>query len=105
MEEARMRRTNLSGADCPVARSLDVVGDWWSLLVVRDASLGLRRFGEFQRSLGLAKNILAARLRALVEGGIFTLEPAADGSAYQEYVLTDKGRALRPVLDALRVWG
>jgi DNA-binding HxlR family transcriptional regulator len=100
-----MRRTNLSGSVCPVARSLDAVGDWWSLLLVRDAFLGLRRFGEFQKSLGLAKNILAARLRALVERDIFTLAPAADGSPYQEYVLTEKGLALRPVLDALRAWG
>jgi DNA-binding HxlR family transcriptional regulator len=66
--------------------------------------LGRRRFGEFQRSLGLAKNILATRLRMLVDQGILKLAPASDGSAYQEYVLTDKGRGIFPVLVALRQW-
>src|SRR4051812_7447194 len=96
-----MKRTSLKGASCPIARSLDVVGDWWSLLLVRDAFLGKRRFGEFQKHLGLAKNILSARLQALVEQGIFQLVPASDGSAYQEYALTEKGRGLFPVLVAL----
>jgi DNA-binding HxlR family transcriptional regulator len=100
-----VRRTDLSQNACPVARSLSVVGDWWSLLVVRDALRGVRRFGEFQTRLGLAKNILAARLRALVEAGILELQPASDGSAYQEYVLTEKGRSLRPVVEALAAWG
>jgi DNA-binding HxlR family transcriptional regulator len=100
-----VRRTDLSHNVCPVARSLSVVGDWWSLLVVRDALRGVRRFGEFQTSLGLAKNILAARLRAMVEAGILELQPASDGSAYQEYVLTEKGRSLRPVVEALAAWG
>jgi DNA-binding HxlR family transcriptional regulator len=100
-----MRRTSLKTANCPVARSLDVIGDWWSLLIVRDALRGLRRFGQFQKSLGLAKNILTVRLRALVADGIMELVPASDGSAYQEYVLTEKGRGLLPVLVALRQWG
>jgi DNA-binding HxlR family transcriptional regulator len=100
-----MRRTSLKSAKCPVARSLDVIGDWWSLLIIRDAFRGLRRFGEFQKSLGLARNILTARLRALVADGIMATEPASDGSAYQDYVLTEKGRGLLPVLVALRQWG
>jgi DNA-binding HxlR family transcriptional regulator len=100
-----MRRTDLSQNICPVARSLNVVGDGWSLLVVRDALRGLRRFGEFQKSLGLAKNILAARLRALVEAGILEITPASDGSAYHDYVLTPKGRDLVPVLEAMATWG
>jgi DNA-binding HxlR family transcriptional regulator len=99
-----VKRTSLEHADCPVARSLDAIGDWWSLLIIRDAWLGRRRFGEFQKSLGLAKNILTVRLRALVERGILELAPASDGSAYQEYILTDKGRGLFPVLVALRQW-
>jgi DNA-binding HxlR family transcriptional regulator len=99
-----MKRTSLEGAGCPVARSLDVIGDWWSMLIIRDAFLGARRFGEFQKSLGLAKNILAVRLRALVDDGILTTAPASDGSAYQEYVLTPKGRGVFPVLVALRQW-
>jgi DNA-binding HxlR family transcriptional regulator len=100
-----MRRTSLKTANCPVARSLDVIGDWWSLLIVRDAFRGLRRFSQFQKSLGLARNILTMRLRTLVADGIMELVPAADGSAYQEYVLTQKGRDLLPVLVALRQWG
>ena len=85
------------------ARSMSF-GDWWSLLIIRDALLGRRRFGEFQKSLGLAKNILTVRLRALVDRGILKTAPASDGSAYQEYVLTPKGRGVFPVLVALRQW-
>ena len=99
-----VKRTSFENAKCPIARSLDAIGDWWSLLIVRDALLGARRFGEFQKSLGAAKNILTVRLRALVEHGILTTAPASDGSAYQEYVLTPKGRGLFPVLVALRQW-
>lgn len=99
-----MKRTSMEGQPCAVARSLDVIGDWWTLLIVRDALAGLRRFGEFQRSLGAAKNILTTRLRTLVAEGILTTAPASDGSAYQEYLLTDKGRALVPVLIALGQW-
>ncbi len=99
-----VKRTSLRGDDCPIARSLDAIGDWWSMLIIRDALLDRRRFGEFQKSLALAKNILAARLRLLVDQGILSLAPASDGSAYQEYVLTDKGRGIFPVLVALRQW-
>lgn len=90
---------------CPVARSLDLIGDRWSLLVVRDAFDGISRFGDFQRSLGAARNILADRLRRLVEAGVLEMRPAAEGSAYQEYVLTAQGLALFPVVVALRQWG
>ncbi|WP_030060492.1 winged helix-turn-helix transcriptional regulator [Streptomyces novaecaesareae] len=99
------KRTTHEESSCPVARPLDVVGDGWTLLIVRDAFDGLRRFGQFQKSLGLAKNILSARLANLVANGVFELAPAADGSPYQEYVLTEKGRALFPVITALRQWG
>ncbi|MFE3768104.1 winged helix-turn-helix transcriptional regulator [Streptomyces sp. NPDC059122] len=98
-------RTRFDDSDCPVARSVDAIGDWWSLLIVRDAFDGSRRFGEFQRSLGVAKNILTARLRTLVAGGVLESVPASDGSAYREYVLTPKGKALFPVIVALRQWG
>jgi DNA-binding HxlR family transcriptional regulator len=100
-----MRRTSLRDAVCPIARSLDEIGDWWTLLIIRDAFHGARRFSEFQKGLGLAKNILAQRLRHLIESGIMELRPAADGSAYSEYHLTEKGRRLRLVLVALRQWG
>jgi DNA-binding HxlR family transcriptional regulator len=99
-----VKRTSFEDAQCPIARSLDVVGDGWSLLIIRDALGGKRRFSEFQKGLGMAKNILAARLRALVTHGIFELKPASDGSLHQEYVLTDKGKDLFPVLVALRQW-
>ena len=100
-----MKRTSFEDAECPVARSLDAIGDWWSLLIVRDALAGARRFGEFQKGLGMAKNILAARLRKLVERGILEQVPASDGSAFSEYLLTERGRRLFPVLIALRQWG
>ena len=99
-----VKRTSLAHDGCPIARSLDVLGDWWSLLIIRDALLGRRRFGEFQKSLGLAKNILTTRLHTLVEQRILELAPASDGSAYQEYVLTAKGRGIFPILVALRQW-
>jgi DNA-binding HxlR family transcriptional regulator len=99
-----VKRTSLQGDACPIARALDVIGDWWSLLIIRDAFLGTRRFGEFQKKLGLAKNILTTRLRALVDRDILATAPAADGSAYHEYVLTPKGRGLFTVLVALRQW-
>ncbi|AGQ32370.1 Uncharacterized HTH-type transcriptional regulator yybR [Serratia liquefaciens] len=100
-----MKRKSLEDAPCPVARTLDVIGDWWSLLIVRDAFDGVRRFSEFQKGLGMAKNILSTRLRTLVAQGILEIAPASDGSAYQEYILTDKGRALFPVIVGLRQWG
>ena len=100
-----MKRKRLDTSKCPIARTLNVIGDWWSLLIVRDAFLGKRRFSEFQKSLGLAKNILCVRLQKLVSHGVLTTGPASDGSAYEEYRLTDKGRSLYLVLVALRQWG
>ena len=99
-----VKRTSFEGDSCPIARSLEAIGDWWSLLIIREALFGLRRFGEFQSKLGMAKNILAARLRSLVDHGILATAPASDGSAYQEYVLTPKGRGTFPILVALRQW-
>ncbi|MGC6387363.1 winged helix-turn-helix transcriptional regulator [Ewingella sp. S1.OA.A_B6] len=100
-----MKRTRLEDSVCPTARALDLIGDWWTLLIVRDAMRGITRFSELQRSLGAAKNILSARLKTLVAEGILRVEPASDGSAYQEYVLTKKGIALQPILVALGQWG
>jgi DNA-binding HxlR family transcriptional regulator len=94
-------KTNL----CPVARSLDTIGEWWSLLIIRDAITGIRRFSDFQKSLGLAKNVLSARLKKLVACGIMKQVPASDGSAYREYALTEKGWELYPVIVALAQWG
>lgn len=94
-----------TSSPCPVARSAALLGDHWSLLLIRDAFDGVRRFSDFQRSLGAARNILSNRLKQLVEAGIFLQQPASDGSAYQEYVLTDAGVELFPLLVALRQWG
>jgi DNA-binding HxlR family transcriptional regulator len=99
------KRKTMQDDDCPVARSLDLVGDRWALLIVRDAFDGIRRFSDFQRNLGVARNILSDRLGALVEQGILMVQPASDGTSYQEYVLTAKGEHLFPVVVALRQWG
>ncbi|CAG2144518.1 winged helix-turn-helix transcriptional regulator [Cupriavidus plantarum] len=99
------RSRPLSEDPCPVARSLGIVGDRWSMLIVRDAFDGVRRFGDFQRGLGMARNILTDRLQKLVEAGILETQPASDGSSYLEYVLTPAGERLFPVVVALRQWG
>ena len=98
-------RKRMNTATCPVARALDVMGDRWSLLIVRDAFDGVCRFGDFQSSLGAARNILAGRLKALVEQGVLEVQPASDGTAYQQYALTKKGQSLFPVIVGLRQWG
>ncbi|MFI7017838.1 winged helix-turn-helix transcriptional regulator [Streptomyces sp. NPDC050164] len=90
--------------DCPVARTLDLVGDRWSLLVIRDAMDGARSFTEFQRRTGIARNILTDRLRKLTAHGLLAQRTAPSGRR-QEYVLTDAGRDLFPVIVTLRQWG
>ncbi|GAB2927127.1 winged helix-turn-helix transcriptional regulator [Streptomyces mayteni] len=90
--------------DCPVARTLDLVGDRWSLLVIRDAMDGARSFTEFQRRTGIARNILSDRLRKLTAHGLLAQRAAPSGRR-QEYVLTDAGRDLFPVVVTLRQWG
>lgn len=99
------RLRNHAGSPCPVGRAAGIVGDRWTLLIVRDAFDGTRRFGDFVSSLGVARNILSDRLKMLVEAGVLEIVPASDGSAYQEYVLTKKGEALFPVIVMLRQWG
>jgi DNA-binding HxlR family transcriptional regulator len=98
-------RKRFTGMNCSVARALDVLGDWWTLLIVRDAFLGVRRFGDFARDLGIAKNILNNRLQRLVEEGVFSREEVGDSGQWVEYRLTPKGRDLAVVLNALRDWG
>jgi DNA-binding HxlR family transcriptional regulator len=93
-----------TGQRCSVARALEVVGERWTLLIVRDALLGLSRFSEFQRSLGIAKNVLADRLEGLVAAGV--LERRQDrGSGHAEYRLTTRGRRLEPAILQLMHWG
>jgi DNA-binding HxlR family transcriptional regulator len=95
-------KTDLSKLNCSLAGALSIVGDWWSLLIVRDALLGVRRFGEFRQSLGLARNILADRLKRLVADGILVREGSERRPLYS---LTDKGRDLAPAVVALTQWG
>ncbi|EMQ4301281.1 helix-turn-helix transcriptional regulator [Yersinia enterocolitica] len=102
---SKMSENQTEAEECPVARTLEILGDRWSLMIIRDAFDGIRRFGEFRNNLGLAKNILAARLRDLVEHGILRVAPASDGSAYHEYGLTEKGHQLFPIIVSLRQWG
>jgi DNA-binding HxlR family transcriptional regulator len=100
-----VKRRSLAEATCPIARSLDVVGDWWTLLIVRNALHGARRFGEFQTQLGISKSMLAERLQKMVQTGLLEIRPDPQGSAYAEYHLTEDGRRLHTVLMALRQWG
>lgn len=100
-----MRRKSFGDMQCPIARSLERVGEWWSMLILRDASLGLTRFDEFQESLGIAPNILARRLKSLVEAGLLERRRYSERPPRYEYVLTQAGRDFRPVLWALVAWG
>ncbi|MCG5241951.1 winged helix-turn-helix transcriptional regulator [Azospirillum doebereinerae] len=100
-----MKRTSLADAPCPIARSLDAVGEWWSLLILRDAMLGSTRFDEFQRGIGLATNMLARRLQTLVEAGLLERRLYQPRPPRHEYHLTDKGRDFLPVLLAMADWG
>jgi DNA-binding HxlR family transcriptional regulator len=100
-----MLGNSYEGQVCSAARSLEVVGERWSLLIIRDALFGgVTHFSDFLRRLGLARNILAARLDGFVDAGIME-RFSSDGSAYQEYRLTEKGRDLASVIIALTDWG
>ena len=94
------------GQNCSAARALEVVGERWSLLIMRDALFrGTTRFSDFQRSLGLASNVLAKRLDGFVENGLMEQRVHPEHPDQQEYVPTDKGRDLQPVVLALTAWG
>lgn len=101
---ARAPEPDWTDPDCPVARTLDLVGDRWSLLVIRDAMDGVRSFTDFQRRTGIARNILTERLRKLTAYGLLARRTAPSGRR-QEYVLTDAGRDLFAVILTLRQWG
>jgi DNA-binding HxlR family transcriptional regulator len=100
-----MQRKSFANMQCPVARSLERVGEWWSILVLRDAFTGMTRFDEFQKSLNIAPNILTRRLGALVEAGLLERRLYCDRPPRYEYVLTERGRDFRPVLISLQTWG
>ncbi|HEX4091437.1 MAG TPA: helix-turn-helix domain-containing protein [Trebonia sp.] len=92
-----------AGDRCSLARALEIVGERWTLLIVRDAFFGVRRFGDFAVHLDIPRAVLTSRLAALVDAGVLTLVPGAHG--HDEYALTDKGRDLLPVVRSLMVWG
>ncbi len=100
-----MRRTSFADMNCSVARSLEIVGEWWTLLILRDAFLGVTRFDDLQRRLGIARNVLTARLDRLVAHDILERRVYDEARDRADYRLTAKGRALWPVLTALRQWG
>jgi DNA-binding HxlR family transcriptional regulator len=100
-----MRRKTFAHMNCSIARALEQIGEWWTFLIVREALMGTRRFDRFQSNLGIARNILAARLKKLTARGILEREAAPGDARRVEYRLTEKGRALFPVLMALREWG
>jgi DNA-binding HxlR family transcriptional regulator len=100
-----MRRKSFGNMQCPIARSLERVGEWWSILILRDAFHGLTRFDQFQESLGIAPNMLARRLKALVEAGLLERRRYSERPPRDEYVLTQAGRDFRPVMWALLAWG
>src|SRR3954452_21769932 len=100
-----MRRTSFAEMDCSVAQSLEVVGEWWSLLIVRDCFQGIRRFEAFQRHLGIARNVLTERLQRLVDEGILERHPYQSNPERFEYRLTEKGLDLYPVIIGLLRWG
>jgi DNA-binding HxlR family transcriptional regulator len=100
-----MQHKSLDHTRCPIARSLERVGEWWSILILRDAFAGATRFDEFEKSLGIAPNMLARRLKALVDSGLLERRLYSDKPARHEYVLTEKGRDFRPVLWSLVAWG
>ena len=100
-----MQRKSFGQMVCPIARSLERVGEWWSILILRDALHGLTRFDQFQRSLGIAPNILTRRLDALVEAGLLERRRYSERPPRYEYLLTARGRDFRPVVVALFAWG
>ena len=100
-----MLNRDYEGQNCSIARALEVVGERWTLLIVRDAFLGLRRFDEFQASLGVARNVLTDRLNRLVEEGILERVRYSERPERYEYRLTRKGRDLQIALEGLRQWG
>jgi DNA-binding HxlR family transcriptional regulator len=100
-----VKRTAFADWPCSLARAVDLLGDWWTPLVLREALYGVRRFDDFQRNLGIGRNILTQRLHRLVDEGMLDRRPYQDRPLRHEYVLTDKGRDFFPVVAAIVRWG
>src|SRR5215831_6813827 len=100
-----MQRKSFGSMTCPIARSLERVGEWWSMLIMRDALHGMTRFDQFQKSLGIAPHMLTRRLEALTAAGLLERRRYSEHPPRDEYVPTARGRDFRPVLLALLAWG
>src|ERR1700759_1376555 len=100
-----MQRKSFGDMQCPIARSLERVGEWWSILILRDAFAGMTRFDQFQKSLGISPNMLTRRLAGLVEAGLRERRRYSTKPPRDEYLLTARGRDFRPVLLTLLAWG
>jgi DNA-binding HxlR family transcriptional regulator len=100
-----MKRTSFAEMQCSVARTLEVVGEWWTMLIIREAFNGVRRFDAFQDKLGIARNVLSDRLRKLVDAGVLERRQYTEHPPRYEYRLTEKGLDLYPVLVSLLQWG
>jgi DNA-binding HxlR family transcriptional regulator len=100
-----VQRASFRDMHSSIAQCLEIVGEWWTLLIVRDAFLGVRRFDEFQERLGISRNVLHQRLTTLVEGGVLERVPYSEHPPRHEYRLTEKGRDLWPVITTMRQWG
>ncbi|MFV2197842.1 winged helix-turn-helix transcriptional regulator [Nocardiopsis sp. LOL_012] len=100
-----MRRASFADMNCSIAQALEVIGPWWTPLIIRDALMGVTRFDHFQSRLGIARNVLTQRLDHLVTHGVLEAVPYQDRPPRYDYRLTDKGRDLWTVLTALRQWG
>jgi DNA-binding HxlR family transcriptional regulator len=100
-----MERKSFSDMHCSVAQTLEVVGEWWTLLILRDAFLSVTRFDDFQERLGISRNVLNQRLARLLEHGVLTKVPYSEHPPRYDYRLTDKGRDLWPVITTMRQWG
>ena len=100
-----MSRKNIETLNCSIADTLNLIGEWWTILILREAFFGSHRFDEFQQHLGIARNILTARLKKLCDSGILERVPVKEGAKRHEYKLTTMGRDLHPILIALTQWG
>lgn len=100
-----MKRVRLNRVPCPVARTMDIVGEWWTLLILRECFNGVTRFDEFQKNLGISKNTLTARLAKLVKRGVLRHVPVTPGARRKHYKLSEMGKELYVVFVAIRQWG
>jgi DNA-binding HxlR family transcriptional regulator len=100
-----VKRSRLANKECSMARAMEVVGDRWSILILREAYYGVKRFDEFEYYVGIAPNILSTRLKKLVDAGVMTRVPLPEHAGRYEYLLTEKGRDFFPAYLALKKWG